>query len=115
MPRTQWTAEASECAAEQDLFWEYHDYLYANQNGENRGVFNQDNLKQFAGELGLDEEMFNQCLDSGKYTEFVQQDKEMAQQMGIQSTPTFLINGTRVIGAQPFANFQQVIEAILNN
>ena len=59
--------------------------------------------------------MFNQCLDSGKYTELVQQDKEMAQQMGIQSTPTFLVNGIRVIGAQPFESFQQVIEAILSN
>jgi protein-disulfide isomerase len=59
--------------------------------------------------------MFNQCLDSGKYTELVQQDKEMAQQMGIQSTPTFLVNGIRVIGAQPFESFQQVVEAILSN
>ena len=59
--------------------------------------------------------MFNQCLDSGKYTDLVQQDKEMAQQMGIQSTPTFLVNGIRVIGAQPFESFQQVVEAILSN
>jgi protein-disulfide isomerase len=59
--------------------------------------------------------MFNQCLDSGKYTELVQQETQMAQQLGIQSTPTFVINGTPVIGAQPFENFQQVIEAMLNN
>jgi protein-disulfide isomerase len=63
----------------------------------------------------LDQEAFDQCLDSGKYTELVQRDKEIAQQMGFQSTPSFLINGTRIIGAQPFENFQQVIEAILSN
>ncbi len=89
--------------------------LYQNQNGENRGAFNQDNLKLFAETLGLDEETFNQCLDSGKYTELVLQETEMGQQMGIQSTPSFLINGTRVIGAQPFESFQKVIETILNN
>jgi len=63
----------------------------------------------------LDEEIFSECLDSGKYTELVQQETQMAQQMGIQSTPSFLINGTPVIGAQPFENFQKIIETIINN
>jgi len=89
--------------------------LYENQNGENRGAFSQDNLKQFAGQLGLDEDAFSQCLDSGKYTDIVQQEKQMAQQLGIQSTPTFVINGRPVVGAQPFENFQRVIESILDN
>jgi len=89
--------------------------LYENQNGENRGAFSQDNLKQFAGQLGLDGDAFSQCLDSGKYTDIVEQEKQMAQQLGVQSTPTFVINGTPVIGAQPFESFQQVIEAILKD
>jgi len=110
-----WAAEASECAAEQNAFWEYHDYLYESQNGENRGAFGKDNLKQFAGQLGLDTDKFNQCLDSGKYIEIVEREKQLTQQLGVQSTPTFLINGTPVIGAQPFENFQQVIETILNS
>ena len=114
-PESQWAAEASECAAEQDAFWEYHDFLYENQNGENRGAFSQDNLIQFAGQLGLDEDAFNQCLDSGKYTDIVQQEKQIAQQLGVQSTPTFVINGRPVVGAQPFESFQQVIESILNS
>jgi protein-disulfide isomerase len=112
-PESQWSAEASECAADQDAFWEYHDLLYENQNGENRDAFNQDNLKLFAGALGLDQETFDQCLDSGKYTELIQQETEMARQLGIQSTPSFLVNGTQIIGAQPFQNFQQVIETML--
>lgn len=89
--------------------------MYENQNGENKGAFSQDNLKLFAGELGLDKDAFSQCLDSGKYTDIVQQQKQMAQQLGVQSTPTFVINGTPVIGAQPFSAFQQVIESILDN
>ena len=112
---SQLAAEASECAAEQDAFWEYHDFLYENQNGENKGAFNQDNLKQFAGELSLDTQKFNQCLDSGKYTDIVQEETQMAKQLGVQSTPSFVINGTPIIGAQPFESFQQVIENILNN
>jgi len=58
---------------------------------------------------------FSQCLDSGKYTDIVQQEKQMAQKIGVQSTPTFVINGKPVIGAQPFENFQQVIEAALKD
>jgi len=89
--------------------------LYENQNGENRDAFSQDSLKQFAGQLGLDEDVFSQYLDSGKYTEIVQQEKQMAQQLGVQSTPTFVINDAPVVGAQPFESFQQVIESILDN
>jgi protein-disulfide isomerase len=113
-PESLWSAEASECAAEQDAFWEYHDFLYENLNNENRSAYNKENLKQFAVQLGLDSEKFNQCLDSGKYTEVVEQENELARQLGIQSTPSFIINGTPVIGAQPFENFQQVIEAALS-
>ena len=113
-PESLWSAEASECAAEQDAFWEYHDFLYENLNNENRSAYNKENLKQFAVQLGLDSEKFNQCLDSGKYTEVVEQENELARQLGIQSTPSFIINGTPVIGAQPFENFQQVIDAALS-
>ena len=70
---SQWAAEASECAADQDKFWEYHDKLFASQNGENQGAFNKDNLKQFAADLKLDTAAFNECLDSGKYTQAVQE------------------------------------------
>lgn len=114
-PESLWSAEASECAAEQDAFWAYHDFLYENQNGENRGAFSKDNLKLFAEQLGLDTEKFNQCLDSGKYAEVVEKENELARQLGVQSTPSFVINGTPVIGAQPFENFQQVIEAALSS
>jgi protein-disulfide isomerase len=110
---SQWAGEASECAAEQDAFWQYQDFLFDNQAGENRGAFNQDNLKRFAQQLGLDTQAFNECLDSGKYADQVQAETKAAQQLGVQSTPSFLINGQPVIGAQPFEAFQQVIDALL--
>jgi protein-disulfide isomerase len=109
-----WAAEASECASDQDAYWEYHDKLFNSQNGENQGGFSKDNLKQFAADLNLDSEAFDQCLDSGKYTSLIQQDAQTAQSYGISSTPTFLLNGTPIIGAQPFAIFQQGIENALS-
>lgn len=103
-------AEASECAADQDAFWEYHDLLFNNQNGENRGAFSTENLKAFAAELDLDTDEFNQCLDSGKYTEAVSSATGAAQSIGVRSTPAFIVNGQPVVGAQEFAFFQQLIE-----
>lgn len=108
-----WAAEASECAADQDAFWEYHDYLFANHGGENQGAFNKENLSQFALDLNLDPTAFNDCLNSGKYSQLVQTETSTAQQFGVQSTPSFLVNGQPIIGSQPFESFQQVIEAQL--
>ncbi|WKZ45977.1 MAG: thioredoxin domain-containing protein [Anaerolineales bacterium] len=112
-PESTWSAEAAECAADQDQFWAYHDKLYESQAGENQGAFNKENLKKFAEEIGLDTQAFDECLDSGKYTSLIEQDTQAAQSLGVQSTPTFLVNGQPVIGAQPFEVFQQAIESFL--
>ena len=112
-PESNWAAEAAECAADQDKFWEYHDKLYDSQSGENQGAFNKANLKKFAEELGLDTSAFNECLDSGKYTQLIQDESSMASSIGVRSTPTFLINGQAVVGAQPFEIFQQTIDSLL--
>jgi protein-disulfide isomerase len=111
---SQWAAEASECAGEQDSFWEYHDYLFANHSGENQGAFNKENLKRFAKEIGLDAETFNECLDSGKYAQVVQTETSAGRRIGVQSTPTFLVNGHPIVGSQPFEVFEQVIEQEMN-
>jgi protein-disulfide isomerase len=110
---SQWAGEASECAADQNAFWEYHDFLFDSQNGENQDAFNKDNLKAFAEQLGLEIGTFNECLDSGKYTEIVQQETAWAQSLGVQSTPTFVLNGQGIVGAQPFEVFQQAIDALI--
>jgi protein-disulfide isomerase len=109
-----WAAEASECAADQNAFWEYHDKLFNSQNGENKGAFSKDNLKKFAIDLNLDTKAFDECLDSGKYTQAVQESTQTAQSIGVRSTPAFLVNGQPMMGAQPFTAFQQVIDGFLN-
>jgi protein-disulfide isomerase len=107
---SQLAAEASECAADQGAFWEYHDRLFEAQQVKNRGAYSKENLKRFAEEIGLDTESFNICLDSGTHTRIVQDESSLASRLGLRSTPSFLINGRPVFGAQPFDVFQQYIE-----
>lgn len=108
-------AEAAECAGDQgeDSFWAYHDRLYERQFGENQGTFDDASLKKFAADLGLDTAAFNQCLDSGKFTDLVKREKEESQKLGVKVTPTFIINGKTVIGGQDYQTYAQIIEAIL--
>lgn len=114
-PESQWAAEATECAAEQDAFWEYHDKLFDSQTGENAGAFERENLKRYAQEVGLDAGAFDECMDSGRHVATVQNETQGVQTLGVRSTPSFLINGQPVIGAQSFEVFQQYIEAEKGN
>ena len=106
-------AEAAECANEQNTFWDYHDTLFLNQNGENRGTFNDAILKSFAALIGLDEQAFNTCLDSDKYQDEIEASFANGVELGVKSTPSFIINGELVAGALPFAEFERVIDAAL--
>jgi protein-disulfide isomerase len=110
-PESEWAAEASECADEQGKFWEYHDKLFASQNGENEGAFAKDKLGLLAGGMNLDRAKFNACLESGKYAPAVQAETQMIGKLGVQSTPTFLVNTQVVSGAESFATFSQIIES----
>lgn len=110
-----WAGAASECAAEQDEFWAYHDLLFENWDGENQGRFGKDNLKQFALELGLDAAAFGECIDSGRMENTIVEDSNFARQMGVRSTPTFSINGKPVLGALPIGEFQKLIEQELQD
>lgn len=113
-PESNWAANAARCAGEQGKFWQYHDYLYSNQSGENQGAFSKDNLKSFATALGLDKEKFNACLDSEKYTDLIQKETKAGGEAGVQGTPANFINGTLYPGALPVATFTQIIDSELN-
>lgn len=89
-------AQAAECANDQGRFWDYHDVLFANQEGKNRGAFLSENLKRFAEALALDGMAFDSCLDSGKYASKVTDDTDEARQQGVNATPTILVNGQEV-------------------
>ena len=103
------SAVAARCAGEQGKFWEYHNYLFEHQNGENEGAFSVANLKNFAKILNLDASQFNSCLDSSKFLSAVQKETELGRQLGVDGTPSSFINGVHITGAVPFAQFEQVI------
>jgi len=89
-------SQATYCAMDQGKFWEYHDLLYANQKGENKGDFSSSNLTAFAKAINLDTATFDTCLSSNKYTQKVNDDKNFAYQSGARGSPYFLVNGTLV-------------------
>ncbi len=105
----QKAAEAGKCALEQGRFWEFHDKVFENQRN-----ITIENLKRWAVEGGLDEERFNECLDSGRMAAVVQDEMAEGQAAGVRGTPTFLINGELVVGAQPYEEFKKVIEEKLS-
>ncbi len=104
-----WAAEAAECAADQGQFWEYHDLLFAHQNGENQGAFDKDKLLDFARDLKLNMAQFEPCLKNDQTLDRVQADTREGQQAGARGTPTFYIDGQPLVGAQPLAAFQAAI------
>jgi len=106
-------AEASECANEQNEFWNFHAMLFANQHGEGLGAFSDRRLKAFAESLGLDSARFNACFDAGRYTATVDADERLGVARGLQGTPTMFINGALFDQPLNWAALSQQIEALL--
>jgi len=104
-PNAPLAAQAGEAAAEQGKFWEMHDKMFTNQ----QNILRPD-LEKYAGEIGLDVGKFKTALDSGAAKKKVDEDLKVAQQVGVQGTPNFYINGRNVQGAQPFEEFKKVID-----
>ena len=111
-------SEATYCANDQGRYWDYHIMLYNYQEGVASGWANNDRLKSFAFNLGLELDKFSHCLDSKKYLKQIKFNHDKAKSMGATSTPSFLFVNTsgeqqRVVGAQPYSTFQQVIDSLL--
>ena len=112
-PESTSAAEASECAAEQGMFWPYHDTIFLNHRGENVGAYSDPALKTFAAALGLDQEQFDDCFDSREYRTNVQVELAEGRDEGVNSTPTLIVNGQILEGAVSFERLQQVINSII--
>ena len=119
---SQDAAAAAYCAGDQGKFWEMHDALFANVLGEDVGSYTDRRLAAIAEKVGLDMTAFNDCYNSGKYADEVQQDLEDGTAAGITGTPGFLITYTvngetktqTISGAESFSTFQVKLEEILN-
>lgn len=106
-------AEASECANEQGLFWNFHSMLYANQHDEGSGAFADSRLTSFAENLRLDMTKFNACFSSGRYAQNVREDEQRGAALGVHGTPTLFVNGQPVPNPLSFDSVTQVVEAEL--
>jgi protein-disulfide isomerase len=114
-------AEAADCANEQGKFWEAHDRFFQNQK-----TLDGKEWEAHALGLGLDAPKFQQCIDSGKFTQQVKADEAEGTMLAIKGTPTFFFgrtdgkNGGKLkavkllSGAVPFEKFKEIIDVLLN-
>lgn len=107
-PNARPAAEASECAHEQDKYWDMHNKMFENQQS-----LSVANYKKWARELGLDGKKFDDCVDTNKYADEVSKDLADGSAVGVTGTPAFFVNGKSLSGAQPFSAFEALIEAEL--
>lgn len=98
-------ALASHCANDQGKFWEMHDQMFKNQS-----KLQDPDLKSYAKTLKLDEKKFNECFDGKQHMAEVEKSKREAESLGINATPSFVINGALLQGAQPFERFKEKID-----
>jgi len=112
-------AQASYCAEDQAMYWEFHNLLYNSQESKiDNGWANSERLKAFAFSLGLDMTLFESCLDSGKYSKRVQYNVSEAKKQGATGTPTFVIIGPgnqqeKIQGAHPFSTFKSIMDNMI--
>jgi protein-disulfide isomerase len=103
-------AEASLCAHEQGKFWDMHDIMFQEMNR-----LMVPDLKDKARRVGLNGSRFDSCLDSGQYTQQVQQDLEEGQRAGVSGTPAVFINGTLLPGgAVPYETVAAAVQKELD-
>lgn len=112
-PNATPAAVAARCAGEQGDYWGMHDRLFGNQDQWSGLADPSETFQGYAAEMGLDTEAFLACLASGQFDEAIAQDLQAGQAAGITGTPSFLINGNLVVGAQPLAAFQQALDTLL--
>lgn len=103
-------AIAANCAGEQDKYWEIHDMLFERQDEWTYQNNTEQIFEEYAAELGLDLEAFRTCRESGEQKDEILNDLSQGSQYTTQYTPTFYINGEKLVGAQPLETFRTVIE-----
>ncbi len=108
-PESLQAAEAAYCANEQNQFWNYHDMLFENWNGENVGNFSDQRLIAFASLINLNENEFKSCLTSNKFANEVQNGVTYGNQSGISATPSFIVNGELVYSDTLFEKLDSLL------
>jgi protein-disulfide isomerase len=106
-------SEAAMCAGAQDRFWPMHDVLFTTQKQWEGLVAPQQMFDSLAAAQGVDMASFRKCVSGHLTKPLIDADIDRATKQGVESTPTFLIGGMMVTGAQPVANFRHAIDSAL--
>lgn len=109
-PNAQLAAQASEAAQLQGKFWEMHDILFATQKDWEKDANAGEKFASYALQLGLDVEKFNADINSDIVKEKVNSDFEGGVRAGINSTPTFFLNGKKMTNPRNYPEFKSTIE-----
>jgi protein-disulfide isomerase len=103
-------AESLLAAGDQGKYWEMHDIMI-----KNSPTLDRDSLIRYAGELNLDLKKFTSDLDSMKHKKLIDEDGNLAVAMDLYNTPTFFINGRKVIGNRPYEYLKKIIDEELEH
>ncbi len=119
-PESTAAANAAQCAEDQNKLWPYHNALYAAKYAdftgggkEDDGFFSRAEFLKLAQQVGLNMTQFTSCIDNTSDASIVAQEKANATAAGVNSTPTFFVNGQQIVGAQPYSAFQQALDSAL--
>jgi len=108
-PGATMAALAAECAADQDMFWPYHDRIYQMARVDQQGAVQFDDLVGYAASMGMDESQFRTCLSSQQHRDTVGSSLAEAQQLQLQGTPSIFVGDTLLEGYS-FQTLQAEIE-----
>jgi len=103
-------AEALLAAGDQGKYWEMHDIMI-----KNSPTLDRESLIRYAEEIELDVKKFTSDLDSMKHKKLIEEDEKLAVAMDLYNTPTFFINGRKVIGNRPYEYFKKIVEEELQH
>lgn len=107
------TAQAAMCAAAQNKFWPYHDGLFNSQATWETMPDPRPVLDSLAKNVGLDVASWGSCVDSKRMLPLIRADRDRLNSAGVQSTPSFIIGGTMLAGAQPLEAMRQVLDSVI--
>lgn len=107
------SALAAFCSADQELFWPFHDAIFANFSNGDSGGYSVDRLVAIGETVGLNGDQLRSCIENGDRSGDLTAAMADASTMGITGTPAFVINGTILGGERSFAQLQEAIEAAL--
>ena len=105
-PRARAAAEAATCAHTQERFWEFHELIFADEGSD----LSDQKLREHAGAAGLDVEAFDACVAERSGKAQVDRDLHAGREAGVKGTPTFFVNGIRVVGGGSADDFAELID-----